>query len=132
MELKDVILATLEEMEDTQSIEQSNKESIIVEKVTPKADSSTFMKNKIDTIESFIQKTELLEEVKKIDTTHKITETEIIYLNSIKERLLVLFEGFQSPDNLHLETKLDITLNFLEYILSTIELRINSLEKEEK
>jgi CiaD-like protein len=54
---------------------------------------------------------------------------EILFLNSLKERLLVLFEGFQAPNNTNIEAKVDMTLNFLEYALATIDLRAEELEK---
>ena len=53
-----------------------------------------------------------------------------MYLNSIRERLLVLFEGFQAPNNSNIEAKVDMTLNFLEYTLATIDTRVKKLEKE--
>ncbi len=52
-----------------------------------------------------------------------------MYLKSIKERLLVLFEGFQAPNNTNIEAKIDMTLNFLEYTLATIDTRVEMLEK---
>jgi len=55
-----------------------------------------------------------------------------MYLSSIRERLLVLFEGFQAPNNKNIEAKADMTLNFLEYILATIDTRVQNLEKENK
>jgi len=121
MELKDVILSTLAEMEVP--IEDEKPQIIDIPEKKAK------LEKKIEDIEDILE-TQINRE--ETASTHKITETELIYLESIKERLLVLFEGFQSPNNLHIETKVDITLNFLEYILSTIELRINSLEKEDK
>jgi hypothetical protein len=56
-------------------------------------------------------------------------ESEVMYLSSIRERLLVLFEGFQAPNNVNIEAKVDMTLNFLEYTLATIDTRVEKLEK---
>ncbi|MDR2638239.1 MAG: hypothetical protein LBC09_00195 [Helicobacteraceae bacterium] len=50
------------------------------------------------------------------------------FLSAVKERLLVLFEGFQSPNNKAVEAKVDLTLNFLEYLLSAIEERLDELK----
>jgi hypothetical protein len=50
------------------------------------------------------------------------------YLENIRERLLVLFEGFQSPNNTQIEAKVDLTLNFLEYLLSTIDTRLDKIK----
>ena len=108
MELKDVILSTLAEMEDVEvkpSPKYEVKETIKLE-VKPQ------------------------EEPSHVD--EKRYESEVVYLNSIKERLLVLFEGFQAPNNTNIEAKIDMTLNFLEYTLATIDSRIDILEKGKK
>jgi hypothetical protein len=47
----------------------------------------------------------------------------------MRERILVLFEGFQSPNNHRIEAKIDLTLNFLEYLLATLDERIETLKK---
>jgi len=101
MELKDVILSTLAEMEDipSESVEKSQ--------------------------------TKQMEEPKKADkkVLKQELDNESVYLNSIRDRFLVLFEGFQAPNNVNIEAKVDLTLNFLEYILATIDSRLDSLEK---
>ncbi|MBA1432014.1 MAG: hypothetical protein FAF04_00105 [Epsilonproteobacteria bacterium] len=109
MELKDVILSTLAEMEDdtTETQELSKKE----EQTSPVARQE----------ESLI-KTPAEEASSNI-------ESELMYLNSIRERLLVLFEGFQAPNNVNIEAKIDMTLNFLEYTLATIDARVEKLQK---
>ena len=43
------------------------------------------------------------------------------FLLKTKEKLLVLFEGLQSANVTKLEQKLDLTINFLEYMLSEID-----------
>lgn len=103
MELKEVILSTLAEMEDG------------AEAVEEKAEMQTMQEKEVVEPEVFEDRT-------KIDS-------ELIYLNSIRERLLVLFEGFQSPNNANIEAKIDMTLNFLEYTLATIDSRVEKLEK---
>jgi hypothetical protein len=50
----------------------------------------------------------------------------------MRERLLVLFEGFQAPNNTNIEAKVDMTLNFLEYILVTIDNRVQEIEKSSR
>ena len=113
MELKDVILSTLAEMEE--------------DTLAPKVQQ-----------ESQVQKKEqFFEESAEVQTTRNATEkessttteSELMYLNSIRERLLVLFEGFQAPNNANIEAKVDMTLNFLEYTLATIDSRVQKLEK---
>lgn len=107
MELKDVILSTLAEMDTTPS-EHSEKAE-----VTENVSSVKEEKEPAQPVRS-----------RSIDTL----EDETLYLESVKERLLVLFEGFQSPNNTKLEAKIDLTLNFLEYLLATIDARIDKLK----
>jgi len=110
MELKDVILSTLAEMENEAPVKTNKTEKHAVVKeavVTPVSNVSA--KNAIET-----------------------TDSELIYLNSIRERLLVLFEGFQAPNNTNIEAKVDMTLNFLEYVLATIDSRVQMLEKGDR
>ncbi|NPA65544.1 MAG: hypothetical protein GXO11_01545, partial [Epsilonproteobacteria bacterium] len=55
-------------------------------------------------------------------------ESEVLFLNSLRERMLVLFEGFQAPNNTALEAKIDLTLNFLEYVLASIDTRLEQIK----
>lgn len=116
MELKDVILSTLAELEDaSSSIEQ------------------------VKTIDDFSDK-EALNSVQSEISNHletpKMTNDidagsdEVRMLEGIRERLLVLFEGFQSPNNVQLEAKIDLTLNFLEYLLAMIDNRLDTLKED--
>jgi hypothetical protein len=47
------------------------------------------------------------------------------YLKKLREKILVLFEGLQSPNTTNLEKKLDLTINFLEYLLSDIDEKLS-------
>ncbi|MFA6136701.1 MAG: hypothetical protein WC667_01310 [Sulfurimonas sp.] len=121
MELKDVILSTLAEMEDNEvarkALEVSEYE--IKEMVRPN----------LNNISAIIkQETEIEIEV-QAETRGSTPESELMYLNSIRERLLVLFEGFQAPNNTNIEAKVDMTLNFLEYVLATIDNRVENLKR---
>ncbi len=111
MELKDVILSTLAEMEDTNGEQQE----------TPVV--------KAPTKEEFFEASPHEEQTYEKPSSN--TQSELMYLNSIRERLLVLFEGFQAPNNSNIEAKVDMTLNFLEYTLATIDSRVQKLEKGE-
>ena len=112
MELKDVILSTLAEMEDV-STQPHSSDFEVKETITKIKDSDVKEDSPIN----------IEEEVESS------TDSELMYLNSIRERLLVLFEGFQAPNNTNIEAKVDMTLNFLEYILATIDKRVETLEK---
>ncbi len=111
MELKDVILSTLAELEDNEATRDSLNSSINIEK-----------KENIRIVEKKIEPL-----VREAEESH--LDGERIFLNSLKERLLVLFEGFQAPNNTNIEAKVDMTLNFLEYALATIDSRVDQIEK---
>ncbi len=106
MELKDVILSTLAELDEIEStfVEQKKQE---------------FIEPKKHEIELHLPKTPISNDEKQ-------------FLESIQERLLVLFEGFQAPNNIKVEAKVDLTLNFLEYLLASIENRITLIDHKEK
>ncbi len=106
MELKDVILSTLAELEDTKSDFGSQKNRGNLE---PQRDEDTF--------------------VQAQPSQESTLSGEMGFLVSMRERLLVLFEGFQAPNNTNIEAKVDMTLNFLEYVLVTIDSRMEELEK---
>lgn len=68
--------------------------------------------------------------VQKVDTSDEgdIITDEKLFLKNVKEKVLVLFEGLQSPKNDNLDVKLDITLNFLEFLLASIEERMQQIK----
>ncbi len=68
------------------------------------------------------------QELKEIVSKEQPLTDEKIFLKNVQEKVLVLFEGLQSPKNDNLEVKLDITLNFLEFLLASIEERMQQLK----
>ena len=68
-----------------------------------------------------IDQDEIVEQI-----TNKKTECDEEFLKHLRERLLILFDGLQSPNTDNLEIKLDVTLNFLEYILAKIEEKLQN------
>ena len=48
------------------------------------------------------------------------------YLINLRDKILVLFEGLQSPNITDIDKKLDLTINFLEYILSDIDDKLSN------
>ncbi|HZF71063.1 CiaD-like domain-containing protein [Sulfuricurvum sp.] len=113
MELKDVILSTLAEIEELSTLSEP---------------SNTFevFKDKVEVPQEPVIKTAPTE----VETIHTIRDDEARMLEGIRERLLVLFEGFQSPNNVQIEAKVDLTLNFLEYLLGTIDNRLDMIRIE--
>ena len=116
MELKDMVLSTLAEMEDNEEVKDTLSKAISTEETNTENNTKN---RQISTAE---------EEAESVSGVN----SELAFLNSVRERLLVLFEGFQAPNNKNIEAKVDITLNFLEYVLATIDSRVEVLKKEVK
>ncbi|MDD5051130.1 MAG: hypothetical protein PHO27_00180 [Sulfuricurvum sp.] len=114
MELKDVILSTLAE------IEELSLSSEPAEKFEPLKEEKKSSNEVFNTISNH----------KDIEIVHTVRDDESRMLEGIRERLLVLFEGFQSPNNVQIEAKVDLTLNFLEYLLATIDNRLEMIRIE--
>ena len=71
---------------------------------------------------------ETLEEIDKekiVEEIQKEKEDDTEFLKHLRERLLILFEGLQSPNTQNLDIKLDVTLNFLEYLLAKVEEKLS-------
>jgi len=110
MELEDAILSTLKEIED------KGKSKLLQPKKKPFE-----VKEKKE-----LSKTEDVSE-HKIETEDSSLD-ERAYLMSMRERLLVLFEGFQAPNNTNIEAKIDLVLNYLEYVLASVDARLDKLK----
>jgi len=116
MELKDVILSTLAEIEEIAVSHESVEEQIQEPAVTKSEEAAPLIT--------------LTEEAAEAGTEpQSVRDDEARMLEGIRERLLVLFEGFQSPNNVQLEAKVDLTLNFFEYLLATIDNRLETIKK---
>ncbi len=79
----------------------------------------------------------------KIETQEKITEeitpktptqalipNERVFLKGLLERTLVLFKGMQALEEKEALKRLDLVARFLQYQLSALEKRLESLERE--
>ncbi|MDQ1299192.1 MAG: hypothetical protein QG558_1731 [Campylobacterota bacterium] len=119
MELKDVILSTLAELDDIvmQATPGKTQETVAA---TEEMVEHRSIEEKIPTEPSFAGV--LAQEMPSIGS-----DDEVRMLEGIRERLLVLFEGFQSPNNVNIEAKVDLTLNFFEYLLATIDNRLDTI-----
>jgi hypothetical protein len=117
MELKDVILSTLAELDDVvmQAAPVKVQESVVVEEIVVHKSIK-----EVDQPQSF-------ENVLSNEIPAVGSDDEVRMLEGIRERLLVLFEGFQSPNNVNIEAKVDLTLNFFEYLLATIDNRLDTI-----
>ncbi len=113
MELKDVILSTIAELGE----EASKSVNERLKKESAEASSDEQLQKELPK----------QHEVSSGSSDAPLGERE--FLESLRERILVLFEGFQSPNNKRVEAKIDLTLNFLEYLLATLDERIDTLKK---
>lgn len=118
MELKDVILSTLAELEEL-SVER--------ETATKEVTASDMISSEATVIEPIVKQDFFTQ---KIEEKIVVRDDEARILDGIRERLLVLFEGFQSPNNVQIEAKVDLTLNFLEYLLATIDNRLETIKEK--
>lgn len=91
---------------------------------------------KIETQEKITEEKE--EELKEIITKEITQETptqalipnERIFLKNLLERTLVLFKGMQALEEKEALKRLDLVARFLQYQLSALEKRLESLERE--
>lgn len=128
MELKDMILSTLAELEEVQKPQASDmlQNKKILHEPTHKIEEPKEAKA---TLPEGILKAPNQEETKEEhEEEQKPLSDEKAFYENLRERILVLFEGFQSPNNKNIEAKLDLTLNFLEYLLASIDERLENLE----
>lgn len=122
MELKDMILSTLAELEEPVVEEQKEEVRNIAPLKPPTKDDEEVEnpgepQNKEDSIEP-------------VESSN--VSDERAFCENMRERILVLFEGFQSPNNKNIEAKVDLTLNFLEYLLAIIDERLENLDSKGK
>lgn len=59
-------------------------------------------------------------------TSAALSFNEELFLKNIRERILVLFEGLNSVSKSDLEARLELCINFLEFLLANIEDKLNS------
>ncbi|MEJ8599963.1 hypothetical protein MMN18_04570 [Helicobacter pylori] len=147
MELKNIISETLNEIEKmAQTIDDG-----VVQKTpsffktlshlqnTPKnANTPLEPKNaaKIETQEKITEEKEeeALEIITEETTPKTPTQTPIsnerVFLKNLLERTLVLFKGIQALEEKEAMERLDLVARFLQYQLSVLEKRLESLERE--
>ncbi|GAA8092853.1 hypothetical protein HpNP4_18710 [Helicobacter pylori] len=146
MELKNIISETLNEIEKmAQTIDDG-----VVQKTpsffktppnlqnTPKnANTPLEPKNaaKIETQEKITEEKEEAKEIITEETTPKNPTqvpipNERVFLKNLLERTLVLFKGMQALEEKEAMKRLDLVARFLQYQLSALEKRLESLERE--
>lgn len=100
--------------------------------------SNTEPKNaaKIETQEKIAEEKEeeaqeiITEEITPKNPTQVPISNERVFLKSLLERTLVLFQGMQALEEKEALKRLDLVARFLQYQLSVLEKRLESLERE--
>ncbi|GAA6825167.1 hypothetical protein HpBT059_00440 [Helicobacter pylori] len=156
MELKNIISETLSEIEKmAQTIDDgfnTTQKTPSFFKTPPNLQNTPNPKNanaplepknatKIETQEKITEEKE--EELKEIITeeiaqenptqetpTQALIPNERVFLKGLLERTLVLFKGMQALEEKEAMKRLDLVARFLQYQLSALEKRLESLERE--
>ncbi|MGN8393149.1 CiaD-like domain-containing protein [Helicobacter pylori] len=100
--------------------------------------SNTEPKNaaKIETQEKITEEKEeevpeiITEEITQENPTQVLISNERVFLKNLLERTLVLLKGMQALEEKEAMKRLDLVVRFLQYQLSVLEKRLESLERE--
>ncbi|WRF22068.1 hypothetical protein KVC43_07160 [Helicobacter pylori] len=89
---------------------------------------------KIETQEKITEEEEskeiITEEIAQETPTQALIPNERVFLKGLLERTLVLFKGMQALEEKEAMKRLDLVAHFLQYQLSVLEKRLESLERE--
>ncbi|GAA8744358.1 hypothetical protein QAD58_06335 [Helicobacter pylori] len=148
MELKNIISETLNEIEKmAQTIDDGVAQKTPSFFKTPpnlqntpnpkNANAPLELKNaaKIETQEKITEEKEeakeiITEEIAQENPTQVLIPNERVFLKGLLERTLVLFKGMQALEEKEAMKRLDLVARFLQYQLSALEKRLESLERE--
>ncbi len=92
---------------------------------------------KIETQEKITEEKEeevpeiITEEIAQENPTQVLIPNERVFLKNLLERTLVLFKGMQALEEKEAIKRLDLVVRFLQYQLSVLEKRLESLERED-
>ncbi len=73
----------------------------------------------------------ITEEIVQENPVQVLISNERVFLKSLLERTLVLFKGMQALEEKDALKRLDLVARFLQYQLSVLEKRLESLERED-
>ncbi|WQZ71568.1 hypothetical protein KVK55_06095 [Helicobacter pylori] len=73
----------------------------------------------------------ITEEIAQETPTQVLISSERVFLKNLLERTLVLFQGMQALEEKEALKRLDLVARFLQYQLSVLEKRLESLERED-
>lgn len=72
----------------------------------------------------------IIEEITPKNPTQVLISSERVFLKGLLERTLVLLKGMQALEEKEALKRLDLVVRFLQYQLSVLEKRLESLERE--
>ncbi|MGL2803213.1 CiaD-like domain-containing protein [Helicobacter pylori] len=151
MELKNIISETLNEIEKMAKTIDNNfdaaQKTPSFFKTPPHLQNTPNPKNantplepknaaKIETQEKITEEKEeeskeiITEEIMQENPTQALIPNERVFLKGLLERTLVLFQGMQALEEKEALKRLDLVARFLQYQLSVLEKRLESLERE--
>ncbi len=149
MELKNIISETLNEIEKmaktiddgfntAQKTPSFFKTPSNLQNTPKNANTPLEPKNttKIETQEKITEEKEeetpeiITEEIAQENPTQVLIPNERVFLKGLLERTLVLFKGMQALEEKEAMKRLDLVARFLQYQLSALEKRLESLERE--
>ncbi|MGN8513210.1 CiaD-like domain-containing protein [Helicobacter pylori] len=150
MELKNIISETLNEIEKMAKTIDNNFDAVQKTpsffKTPPNLQNTPNPKNantplepknatKIETQEKIAEEKEeaqeiITEEITPKNPTQVLISNERVFLKNLLERTLVLFKGMQALEEKEALKRLDLVARFLQYQLSALEKRLESLERE--
>lgn len=151
MELKNIISETLNEIEKMAKTIDNNFDAAqkmpSFFKTPPNLQNTPNPKNantplepknaaKIETQEKITEEKEeeaqeiIIEEIAPKNPTQVLIPNERVFLKKLLERTLVLFQGMQALEEEKALERLDLVARFLQYQLSVLEKRLESLERE--
>ncbi len=151
MELKNIISETLNEIEKMAKTIDNNfdaaQKTPSFFKTPPHLQNTPNPKNantplepknaaKIETQEKITEEKEeeaqeiITEEITPKNPTQVLISNERVFLKSLLERTLVLLKGMQALEEEKALERLDLVARFLQYQLSVLEKRLESLERE--
>ncbi|WP_459108503.1 CiaD-like domain-containing protein [Helicobacter pylori] len=150
MELKNIISETLNEIEKMAKTIDNNfdaaQKTPSFFKTPPNLQNTPNPKNantplesknaaKIETQEKITEEKEEAQEIITEEITPQTPKqapisNERVFLKSLLERTLVLFQGMQALEEKEAMKRLDLVARFLQYQLSVLEKRLESLERE--
>jgi ribosomal protein S20 len=109
-----------EEMSE-EKIEEKSKTQEVEAKVLKEKSEKLIQKSQTDT-----EPSKSSNESEKVKILLKDIQKNREFLIDLRERLLVLFEGFNSKELKNVEDKVDLTQNFLQYLLAKIDDKLDT------